>query len=215
MNASGTRWGAEFPSAQHSRGPASFWPADRLRLWRNVSAGLCCEGKGYESTSPAVVASGLSTAQDTRFWDRPAGHLLRWIAVPLAAVLGLQLALLIGVLNGYIVDVTLPFLPSEWRPTLSTLLVFYFGPLLWVLLPTRVAPGGRKVVVTVFALILATTMTGGALLGHLNIAVLAYTGVEEVLWVVLGLAGIATGFAYGMALAEDQTLIARRGKGLQ
>jgi hypothetical protein len=148
------------------------------------------------------MASGLSTAQHTRFWDRPAGHLLRWIAVPLAALLGLQLALLIGVLNGVIVDVALPFLPPEWRPTLSTLLVFYFGPLLWVLLPTRVAPRGRKVVVIVFALVLATTMTGGALLGHLNIAVLAYTGVEEVLWAALGLAGIATGLAYGMALAE-------------
>ena len=132
------------------------------------------------------------------------------MAVPLAAVLGLQLALLIGVLNSYIVDVALPFLPPDWRPTLSTVMVFYFGPLLWVILPTRVAPGGRKVVVTVFAAILCATMTGGAVLGHLDMAVLAYGGVEEVLWAVLGLAGIATGFAYGMALAEDQSLIARR-----
>lgn len=161
------------------------------------------------------MASPLSAPDQTRFWDGTAGHLLRWIAVPFAAVLGLQLALLIGVLNSYIVDVALPFLPLEWRPTLSTLLVFYFGPLLWVLLPAHVAPSGRKVVVTLFAAILLTTMTGGALLGHLNMVVLAYTGVEEMLWVALGLAGMATGFAYGMAFAEDQSLIARRLAGLR
>lgn len=154
------------------------------------------------------MATLLGADAHTRFWDRRAGHLLRWIAVPFAAVLGLQVALLIGVLNGYIVDVALPYLPLEWHPTLSTVLVFYFGPLLWVLLPTRVAPRGRKVVVVVFAAILGTTMTGGAVLGHLNLAVLAYKGVDEVLWVVLGVAGIATGFAYGMVLAEDQRLIA-------
>jgi hypothetical protein len=169
---------------------------------------LCCEGKGCEASSTDVVATPLSAANHIPFWDGAAGHLLRWIAVPFAAVIGLQLALLVGVLNGYIVDVALPFLPLEWRPTLSTVLVFYFGPLLWVLLPTRIAPRGHKVVVALFAAILCTTMAGGALLGHLNRAVLAYTGIEEVLWVVLGLAGIATGFAYGMAYAEDQSLIA-------
>jgi hypothetical protein len=156
------------------------------------------------------VAAPLSVAGHTRFWDGAAGHLLRWIAVPFAAVLGLQLALLIGVLNSSMVDVALPFLPLAWRPTLSTVLVFYFGPLLWVLLPTRVAPRGHKVVVTVFAAILCTTMTAGAVLGQLNVAALAYTGVDEVLWIALGLAGITTGFAYGMAYAEDQSLIARR-----
>lgn len=124
--------------------------------------------------------------------------------MPFAAVLGLQLALLIGVLNSYLVDQVLPFLPTEWHPTLSMVLVFYFGPLLWVLLPTRVAPRGRKVVAIVFAAVLGTTMSGGAVLAHLNIAVRAYSDVEEALWAALGLAGIATGFGFGLPLAADR-----------
>jgi urea transporter len=151
------------------------------------------------------MASPLSATATVQkgFWNGSTGRVLRWIALPFAAVLGLQLALLIGVLNGYMVDVALPYLPADWRSVLSGVLVFYFGPLLWVLLPARVAPRGRRVVVIVFAAILGTSMTAGVLLAHMRIASPAYSGAEEVLWAVLGIAGIATGLGYGLAFAED------------
>jgi len=137
------------------------------------------------------------------FWDGRSGHILRWIAVPIAAVAGALVGYLLGYVNSFLVHDMLP-IPGGWQPAFTGILQDYFSPMLWVLAPAWVAPKGSKYVAIIFGTIIAVSIAGAALAGPLGLTSAGLSGLDLVLWVVLGALGTATGMALGFAIAKDR-----------